>query len=176
MSASRLPLSTSLSEFQRQLDRAIAAPDVSTDAFVSMEVDGDHWLIDLAHLRETSVPPPLSRMGRSPPWVIGIGSFRGQVFTVIDMRQVLLGQRTASPQQGWAMPLHDRWPGSLALLWPEMVGLVGKPELELLPPDKPLPRWARARWEDAQGKEWWEFDVAQFINSEFAGADPKVSK
>lgn len=160
----------SLPEFQRQLDQAIAAPDVSTDAFVAMAVDDEHWLLDLAHLSEASVPPALARTGRCPAWVLGIGSFRGQVHTVIDMKQVLRGARTASPQQAWATPLHERWGVALALLWPQMVGLIAKPELAR-GAQAPQGRWSRAVWQDAQGVAWQEFDVQRFVSSEFVGLE-----
>lgn len=162
----------SLSEFQRQLDKAIEAPDVTTDAFVAMVVDDQRWLIDLGHLSEASVPPELSQTGRCPAWVLGIGSFRGQVHTVLDMRCVLLGLRTSNPQHAWATPLHARWPGALALLWPQMLGLKTKPEL-LRQENDPTSRWELASWQDSDGLEWKEFDVQKFVVSEFAGLEPK---
>lgn len=162
----------SLSEFQRQLDKAIEAPEVTTDAFVAMVVDDQNWLVDLGHLSEASVPPELSQTGRCPAWVLGIGSFRGQVHTVLDMRCVLLGVRTANPQHGWATPLHARWPGALALLWPQMMGLIAKPELTRVE-TVDFERWEQARWVDANGTEWKEFDVQKFVASEFAGLEPK---
>lgn len=166
----RLSLDTSLSEFQRDLDAAIAAPDVSTDAFVGMVVDDERWLLDLSMLSETSVPPPVSRTGRAPPWVVGIASFRGQVYTVIDMRYVLKKEPTLAVSQAWATPIHEGWGGSTALLWPQMSGLLGKPELKSVPSDS-LPRWAIAAWEDMQGQVWHEFDVSAFTRSEYTGLD-----
>lgn len=166
-------LEISLPEFQRQLDRAIAAPEISTDAFVALVVDDQHWLIDLAHLSEASVPPALSRTGRMPPWIVGIGSFRGQVHTVVDMRQVLLGQRTPNTQQAWATPLHSRWGGALALLWPQMVGLIGKPELALSS-HLPINRWSQRAYQDKQGLVWHEFNVEAFTASEFFGNEAPV--
>ena len=168
----RLSLDTSLSEFQRQLDAAIAHPDISTDAFVGMVVDDQRWLLDLSMLSETSVPPPVSRTGRAPPWVVGITSFRGQVHTVMDMRYVLRKESTLAVSQAWATPIHDRWGGSVALLWPQMAGLLGKLELEEQPLPTPVPRWARSAWKDAQGQVWYEFDVAAFLSSEYAGNAP----
>lgn len=168
----RLKLNESLSEFQKQLDAAIATPDVSMDAFVGMVVDDQHWLLDLSVLNEASVPPPVSRTGRAPAWVIGIASFRGQVYTVMDMRLILKNEPTVAVSQAWATPLNDRWGGSLALLWPQMKGLLGKPELSLSSSDS-LPRWAKAAWEDAAGQVWYEFDVVSFTASEFAGNDPQ---
>lgn len=168
----RLKLNESLSEFQRQLDMAIATPEVSTDAFVGMVVDDQHWLLDLSVLNEASVPPPVSRTGRAPAWVVGVASFRGQVYTVMDMRFILRNEPTVAVSQAWATPLNDRWGGSLALLWPQMKGLLGKPELS--PVDaKSLPRWAKASWKDMAGQVWHEFDVASFTASEFAGNDPQ---
>ena len=171
----RLSLDTSLSEFQRQLDAAIAASEVSTEAFVAMAVDEHRWLLDLSHLTEASMPPPISRTGRSPAGVLGIASFRGQVYTVMDMRQLLAGQPTAALAQGWATPLSDRWGGALALLWPQMVGLVDKSELAACPkPEIPdaAGRWVRAAWRDSRGQQWLEFDVAAFTSSIFAQTPP----
>lgn len=168
----RLSLDTSLSEFQRQLDAAIAASEVSTEAFVAMAVDEQLWLLDLADLTEASMPPPISRTGRSPPGVLGIASFRGQVCTVMDMRQLLAGQPTTALAQGWATPLSDRWGGALALLWPQMVGLMDKSELSSCPAPDPasIPgmSWVRAAWRDAKGQQWLELDVAAFASTMFA--------
>ena len=162
----------SLKEFQRQLDEAIDAPGFSADAFVAVEVDSDLWLLDLASLSEASVLPVLSQTGRAPSWVLGIGSFRGQIHTVLDMCQVMKGKKTSMPQQAWATPLNERWPGGLALLWPQMLGLMAKPELELVPDATDVDRWELARWRDIKGQEWKEFDVKKFVFSEFAGVEP----
>ena len=162
----------SLTAFQQQLDEAIAAPDVSTDAFVAVEVDGEHWLLDLANLSEASMLPVLSRAGRAPAWVLGIGSFRGQIHTVLDMCQIMRGKKTQAPQQAWATPLNDRWPGGLALLWPQMLGLVSKPELEEVNNVANPDAWELMRWQDKKGEQWKEFDVKKLVFSEFAGVEP----
>lgn len=162
----------SLSEFQKQLDQAIEAPGVSTDAFVAMLVDDQRWLLDLAHLSEVSVLPDLSQTGRCPAWVLGIGSFRGQVHTVLDMRKVLVGEKTPAPLHAWATPLHERWAASLALLWPQMQGLMSKSELSAVPASVHLSSgWEAARWKDQAGQEWKEFDVEKLVSSEYAGLE-----
>ena len=164
-----------LPAFQRRIEQAIATPELSTEAFVALRIDGQGWLVDVAQLGEASTPPPLSRTGRAPPWVRGIGSFRGQVRTVLDMRQVVIGQPTLAPQQGWATPLHRRWDGALALLWPEMVGLIGKLQLESDTTLTALPQWSRGGWRDANGERWEEFDLETFTQSEFGGLQPPTN-
>lgn len=156
----------SLSDFQRRIDEAIAAPEVSVEAFVALRVADQRWVVDLTYLSETSVPPPLARTGRCPPWVVGIGSFRGQVRTVVDMHHVLVGVRSLAVEPGWATPLNERRGEALALLWPQMEGLIGRLDLTAIAP-QPGRRWERARWRDAQGHEWSEFDVESFVVSDW---------
>ncbi len=164
----------SLLEFQQELDRAVEAPDISTDAFLAMRVGEGMWLIDLGYLSETSVPPPLSRTGRSPAWVLGIGSLRGQVYTMVDMQRVLLDKPTVSVHHGWATPVHGRISNALALIWPEMVGLVRKKQLSPHPMDKELGPWVRQCWKDEQQNVWQEFDMEAFVRSSFVNLETQV--
>jgi len=165
-----------LLEFQRNLDRAAEASDVSMDAFVAVHVGQERWLIDLSHLVEASVPPPLSRTGRSPEWVLGIGSLRGQVYTIIDMQRVLLNTPTVSVQHSWVTPLQETLAPSLALLWPEMVGLVSKKTLkEEAIEQSSLESWVLRRWQDEQENTWQEFDVGKFARSALVDFESKVA-
>lgn len=170
-------LNQSLLEFQQSLDRAVQTPEVSTEAFIAMKVGEKNWLIDLAHLAETSVPPPVSRTGRAPAWVLGIGSLRGQVHTLIDMQRILLEKPTASPGKGWATPLHPRLNTTLALIWPQMVGLKSRSELRetAVMSIEPLP-WAKRFWNDEDNILWQEFDVEAFAGSAFVNLDSQVLK
>lgn len=169
-------LEGSLLNFQQGLDRAVEAPDISTDAFVAMNVGSVRWLIDLAYLAETSVPPPVSRTGRTPAWVLGIGSLRGQVYTMLDMQRVLLDKPTVAIQNSWVTPLHARLNNSVALIWPHMVGLVSKNQLSEVPMDPgSASAWVRRCWQDDQQNFWQEFDVEAFVRSPFVNLDSQVS-
>ena len=138
---------------------------MSTEAFVALQVGDVGWLVDLVHLREASVPPPIARTGRSPAWVTGIGSFRGQVHTVIDMGQILSDQRTIAPHLAWATPLHPRHGVALALLWPDMVGLLPKTEFQPASGSSAEP-WVAKHWSDGEGRVWREFNMEAFLASE----------
>lgn len=169
-------LNGSLLEFQLALDRSVEAPGISTDAFVAMRVGAEQWLIDLAYLAETSVPPAVSRTGRTPAWVLGIGSLRGQVYTLIDMQRVFLDKPTVAIQNSWATPLHARLNTSLALIWPQMMGLVSRSALKEISFDSTQSSpWVRRCWKDEQENVWQEFDVEAFVGSAFVNLDSQVA-
>lgn len=168
-------LGGTLPQFQARLELITRSANAKEDAFVALRVDKQNWLIDLGHLLETSVPPSIAKGGRAPLGVVGIGNFRGEVLTMIDLQALLIGRPLPDPQLGWATPLHPRLGVALALLWTDLVGLVPKSEFSPISPSNETeevilsgpelshPEWIANRWLDKEGKEWWEFDTLQFI-------------
>jgi twitching motility protein PilI len=51
---------------------------------------GDRWLVaPRDEVREVIVPPPLTRVPGSRPWLLGVANVRGSLLPVCDMRRLL---------------------------------------------------------------------------------------
>ena len=97
---------TNLIDFQHNLLSAVSDQSVSTDSFVALKLDNDLWLIDLAYLQEASVPSKIARHAQAPNWIVGIANFKGDVWTIIDMKMVLKNEATLNPSWGWVTLLR----------------------------------------------------------------------
>ena len=149
-----------LQKYQRQLNDALASAEEVSEAVIALRIDRQGWLLSLTDLAETSVCPPLSKTGLMPTGVVGIGNFRGKVHTVLSMPQ-LLAQQNGSNGQGWTTVLHSKYGISLALLWPEMVGLFSRSDFVNI--DQENPSFIKTTWKDKQSELWNELDMATFL-------------
>lgn len=170
----------SLSSFQDQITASISNKEVSVDSFVVVKLDEEEWLIDIFALKEASVPSKIAKNAGAPNWVLGIANFKGQVWTVIDMRMLLKGRATVNPKWGWVTLLrhvaHDQsgktdaassaavskdQEQKIGLLWTEIVEIAQKSEYDVhfrLPE-----QWCKKHYVDKNGKLWKELDVAQLV-------------
>jgi chemotaxis signal transduction protein len=156
-----------LQKYQRQLNDALASAEEVSEAVIALRIDRQGWLLSLTDLAETSVCPPLSKTGLMPPGVVGIGNFRGKVHTVLSMPQ-LLDQQPGSNGQGWTTVLHSKYGISLALLWPEMVGLFSRSDFVNI--DQKNPSFIKTTWKDKQSELWNELDMATFLREKIGHA------
>ena len=152
----------SLTQFQDELMASLGKTQVSVDAFVAINLDESAWLIDLQHLKEASVPTRIARNAGAPTWVVGIANFKGEVWTIVDMRVLIKGQPTNNPSWGWVTLLHPQDDHRLALLWSEIVEIAPKEEYHPDPYLRPEP-WCKGHWKDKTGRIWRELDVQQLV-------------
>lgn len=162
---------SSLPRFQHQLQEALEGASSALDDFVGVRLPAlegapaQLWLIDAGDLQSTAEVAARSTLGGLQPWVLGISQVRGQVHTLADMA-VILGhvQVRKAPASGrlWATLLHARFDTPLALVWPELVGMV--PREDLVPAPQPVSHpWVRRQWQDAAGQVWSELAVEQLV-------------
>ena len=154
----------SLTNFQNRLTTALSDPDVSSDSFVSILLDDDPWLIDLTHIKEASVPHHISKSFGAPAWAVGISNFHGEIWSIIDMRQLLKGQSTINPNLGWVTLLRSVSNHQIALLWSEIVEISSKQEYDVHPINKNLineksQTLLKSQYKDKNNKIWNELDV-----------------
>lgn len=160
MSNNRHP--EALQKYQQQLMEALHSAEEVSEAVIALKIDDQGWLLSLTDLAETSVCPPLSKTGLMPQGVLGIGNFRGKVNTVLSMPQ-LLAQQNSALDHGWTTVLHQKYGVSLALLWPEMIGLFSRSDFISIPHNSHLPAFIKASWKNNQSEIWHELDTAAFL-------------
>lgn len=152
-----------LSDFQQQVDALLLKKTSVSGGFIGVWVDQDRWLVPLSMIQEVSVPPLLSRLGKMPQSFLGIGTLRGRIFTFLDMRFLIKKEKNTVSHLGWVTPLKPEKSGGLgevALVWPQMVGIVSLDdcrEVEVLQ----CPPLSKKRWQDQSGHLWWELDLEQ---------------
>lgn len=57
--------------------------------FLAISLAGQLYGVELTQIREILSPPPLTVVPRAPRYVMGVCSVRGQLVTVVELRQVL---------------------------------------------------------------------------------------
>lgn len=158
----------SLTSFQNRLNKELSDPDVSSDSFVSILLDDEPWLIDLAHIKEASVPPYIAKSFGAPAWAIGIANFHGEIWSIIDMRQLLKGQSTINPTLGWVTLLRPSSGHQIALLWSEIVEISSKQQYDVLTENmnvesKKSQTLLKSQYKDKSNKVWNELDIEKIV-------------
>lgn len=153
-----------LQDFQRRLNDALSDEFVDTDAVIAMSIGQQGWLVSLRDLSETSICPELSRTGAMPPGAMGVGNFRGQVYTVLSMPLLCDSRDDDAGATGWTTVLHPRFEVPAALWWPKMMGLF--PRSDFTRHQTPgQPALSRASWIDANARVWHELDTDQLLRN-----------
>lgn len=57
--------------------------------FLAISLAGQLYGVELTQIREILSPPPLTLVPRAPRYVLGVCSVRGQLVTVVELKQVL---------------------------------------------------------------------------------------
>lgn len=55
--------------------------------YLSFDLAGDVYAVELAGIREIVSPPPITEVPRAPHYVVGVCSVRGLLVTVVDTRR-----------------------------------------------------------------------------------------
>lgn len=151
-----------LQEYQRRLNEALCDESVDTEAVIAMSIGQQGWLVSLRELSETSICPDLSRTGAMPQGVMGVGNFRGKVYTVLSMPSLCDVLDDETPGPGWATVLHPKFEVPAALWWPRMMGLF--PRSDFVRHHHPQsPALCRASWVSADARVWHELDVDRLL-------------
>jgi purine-binding chemotaxis protein CheW len=77
----------------REIEPATSAKDRL--AVVTFELAGEHYAIEVSHVREVHALKELTPVPCTPPFILGIVNVRGQILTVIDFKEFV-----GLPKQG----------------------------------------------------------------------------
>lgn len=155
----------SLTDFQTALTLSLRGSQAADSLFVAITLDEDRWLIDLSAIQEASVPPRIAHSLGAPEWVLGIGNFKGKVWSVLDMRMILHGKKTFNPRWGWVTLLRPNNAHEVALLWSEIVEIAPQSQYTQAPVHEVVHPWSKAVWTDKRGEIWNEFNIENLLGS-----------
>lgn len=157
----RIPaIQKSLPQFQEDLQRALETTVPLQEAWAAVRVGGQGWLLPMQDLAATATAKPkkMGRMPLAPAWIGGITNIRGQVYTVVDMHQVLKGSSMPPETVGWLTALAPHRAEWLALWWPEWVGLRARSSFTPVALEG-----TNKAWMDAEGEVWFEWNAADWL-------------
>lgn len=155
----------SLTDFQTALTLSLRGSQAADSLFVAITLDEDRWLIDLSAIQEASVPPRIAHSLGAPEWVLGIGNFKGKVWSVLDMRAILHGKKTFNPRWGWVTLLRPHNAHEVALLWSEIVEIAPQSQYTKTQATNGVHPWSKAVWIDKRGQIWNEFNIENLLGS-----------
>lgn len=153
----------SLTDFQTALTLSLRGSQNSDNLFVAITLDEDRWLVDLSAIQEASVPPRVAHSSGAPDWVLGIGNFKGKVWSVLDMRCILHNKKTFNPRWGWVTLLRPNNRHEVALLWSEIVEIA--PQSNYIKQQDVVDQhpWSKGVWKDKNDQIWNQFDVDRLL-------------
>lgn len=159
-----------LNAFQQQLARRLA--DAGSQArsahWLAVAEGGHRLLLPLTHAGEVFPPAPVQPLPWVKAWVKGVATWRGGLYTVIDLLTHL-----GLPREGEPQPPRHFVSFSPALgvpaVWPvaQMLGLKGAHEFTPGQAAVPLPGTPVLRQvlQDAEGRTWLELDLRPLVAS-----------
>lgn len=142
-----------------------------TPSWLAVECRGHGLLFPLEQAGEIFAPPPLLPVPHTQPWFAGVANLRGGLHAVVDLAAFLGVARAplaeAAREQSRLVALGTRLGVNAALLVDRLAGLRGVEQLE---PDAGAagtqPRFAGARYRDADGRLWQEIVLAALADDE----------
>lgn len=159
-----------LNAFQQQLARRLAdaGSQAQSTHWLAVAEGGHRLLLPLTHSGEIFTPAPVQPLPWVKAWVSGVATWRGGLYTVVDLLQCLGLPRTGEG----APPRHFvSFNPSLgvSVVWPvaQMLGLKGAHEFTPAPMSSPLPDSPTVRQvlQDAGGQTWLELDLRPLVAS-----------
>lgn len=132
--------------FQSQLNKLINESKESPESFIQIEINSISWLIDVKFLKEVSLSPKIARIGKSISGIKGLGAFKGQVCTLVDLVDLFSGGENKIQDVSWALVIRTKEDGSgLALLCKTLKQMTPK-NWWIKDPLVSLPNFAKAAW------------------------------
>ena len=155
---------TSLREYQRELtERLHSAATGRAASKLGLQVGTEFWLVDLTEAGEVIPVPPITPVPLTRPWFRGVANIRGKLYSVVDFPAFLGGAAAAPGEQARLLLLGDRFRIGSALLVDCALGLRGAERLQARPVAGASAPWLRAEYDDKDGRQWKELDVAQLV-------------
>jgi twitching motility protein PilI len=153
---------TSLRDYQRELAERLKRAEAGRfSSKLGLQVGGEGWLVDLQEASEMIPVPSVTPVPLTRPWFKGVTNIRGNLFTVVDFPAFVSGTPTQPSEQSRLLLIGERFRMSAALLVERSLGLRNPDQLRPVEGDPGA--WARAKYEDPEGRQWKELDLPQLV-------------
>lgn len=145
-----------------------------TRNWLAVEASGHGFLLPLDQAGEIFSLVALQRVPHSQDWFLGVGNLRGQLHGVVDLaafiglpRRAPTGHEGGPREAGRLVAFNAGLHLNTALLIDRLAGL--RRPAELAPSESGsgrLPHFISAELKDAQGRSWFELDLAALASDE----------
>ena len=160
---------------QRLAERLKLARELPpTRNWLAVETAGHGFLLPLAHASEIFPTVPLQPVPHCQAWMLGIGNLRGQLHAVIDLaaflglpRPVRAARVPEGKASGNLVAMGNTLQINAALLVDRLLGIRRPDEVKPVQgTDARRPHFVVREWQDAQGRTWYELDLAALAADE----------
>jgi twitching motility protein PilI len=152
----------SLRDYQRELAERLRQADSARSASkLGMQVGAQGWLVDLVEAGEVLPVPPITAVPLTRPWFRGVANVRGNLYSVVDFAAFLGLGASSGGEQARLLLIASRITGGAALLVDRVLGLRNASELRARANQNH--QWARAEYDDTEGRHWTEIDLGQLV-------------
>jgi twitching motility protein PilI len=167
-----------LRELQQRLADRLQAVRQQAPArnWLAVEIAGHGFLLPLDQAGEIFPLSPIQAVPHSQGWFLGVANLRGQLHGVIDLAAFLgLPQRqtrnlteVAARDAGRLVAFNTGLQLNAALLIDRLMGLrnAGTLTPDTAAPDAAKPHFVGQQMNDAQGRTWYELDLAGLVADE----------
>jgi twitching motility protein PilI len=153
---------TSLRDYQRELAERLKSAEAGRfSSKLGVQLAGAGWLVDLQEASEMIPLPGITPVPLTKPWFRGVTNIRGNLYTVVDLPAFIGGAPMALNEQARLLLVGERFRMATALLVERSLGLRNPEHLRAVEGD-PGP-YARAHYEDPEGRQWKELDLPQLV-------------
>lgn len=158
----------SLREFQESVASKLRdASDAALAASkLGLEIGPRFWLVDLVAVSEVIPVPALTTVPLTRPWLRGVASIRGNLYTIVDFSVFMGGEPTPASPESRLLLLHPRFKVNSGLLVDRMLGLRNPEQFRPKKEDAERAPWIAAAYTDAAGQSWYELDVGALVGSQ----------
>lgn len=121
--------------FQKRLNANLedAASHGEDSSLLGFRLGDKQYIIDLQDLREVEgVPAPeqIVHISLTKDWILGISNFKGYIYTLVDFQKFLTGVATTQSIGARVLVVHQKYLLQMAIVVPEVIGLISKSDLE----------------------------------------------
>ncbi len=161
-----------LQELERRFrERAVNLPvrDTPPDVWIGTgyRVNDYYCVSVLGEVNEIMLVPPMTRVPRAKPWVLGISNIRGNLLPIIDLSGLLMGRPSSIGRDARVIAVRQN-AVEAGLLVSEVLGMqsfsVEPGPVGEDPPPSPFGDWVRGMFSD-DGAVWWVVDLVGLCES-----------
>ena len=152
----------SLRDYQQALvERLRGAETGRIVSRLGVQVGAENWLVDLGDAGEVIPVPAISPVPLTRPWLKGVTSIRGVLYSVVDFSAFLGGAAATLSEQARLLLIGERFHLGSALLIDRSLGLRNPEQLQPRKLAAQAAPWLKAEYDDGDGRQWKELDMVQ---------------
>lgn len=156
--------------FQQRLNANLedAAAQGEVSSLLAFRVGPKQFVIDLHDLKEVDGVPnveAIQQIALTKHWVMGISNFKGYIYTLVDFQLFLTGVPTTLSLAARALVVHPKYLLQMALVVPEIIGLMPKADLEFKRQSQNEQGWFSGVYTSSDGQEWEFLNLKSFVES-----------